>query len=133
MFNPHLSIKFENGELIQGVEWKDLSNQSIYSMKLKLNDKTIYLSGYKEYNHLIEFVYTFLEGKKMIRHIYLMGRTEEHSQIIRINCLTGKIEEYKTKYDEEYAATPDEELWVGRPCTGWKKGLINSIPEYTIK
>jgi len=126
MINPNLSVKFEDGELIQGVEWKDLPNEPIYSMKLKFKDEVIYLSGYEEYNHLIEFVYAVLEGTKLIRSIYLMGRTKEYSQVIRVNYLTGEKTDYQTNHNEEYdAVKQDDGRFVGRPSTGWKKGLLN--------
>jgi len=121
-----LSIKFEDGELIQNVPWLSLPNKPIKRITYDFDGKKIILEDYEEYNHLVEKVFNVLGGITQIRSVYLMGRKEGISYITRLDMLSKQIQRYKTEIDKEYSAIPCEPLWInGRPSTGWKKGVLN--------
>lgn len=121
-----LSIKFEDGKLIQNVPWLSLPNKPIKRITYLFNGKKYILEDYEEYNHLVEKTFNLTNGQTQIRNIYLMGRENGISHIIKLNKIDNSVIEYNTEYDEEYCAvrTVLEELWInGRPSTGWKKGI----------
>jgi hypothetical protein len=127
-----LIVKYESGELIKNASWNTLPKGLIYSVRKYYKNKSILLSGYKEYNHLIEKVYGVLSGDFFIRNVYLMGKTETYSDVIKINHITDEIIHYKTEHNKEYDAILNEEgLYVGRPSAGWKEGKLLS-PHYII-
>jgi hypothetical protein len=104
--------------------WKLLPNYPIVKLIYLFNGKEIILEEYEEYNHLIETSFNLLDGNISIRSIYLMGRKNGNSHVIRLNKLDNSILEYNTEIDNEYGAIPCEPLWInGRPSTGWKRGI----------
>ena len=118
-----VTIKFLDGELIQNVSWSSLPNKPIKRLKYNFQDKTVIMEDYEAYNHLIEKVYNVLQGTTIIRSIYLIGKIKNHAKIIILNLLDNSVHEEIRAFGEEYK---------GRPSTGWKNGINDSIPSFQI-
>jgi len=112
-----LTIKFTDGEMVQGGGWNTLPNKPIQKIALIEKNKKIILQDYEEYNFLREYAYIAsspTEQKMIARAMYLMGRKNNKSKVIRLNLIDGSVEEKDTEIGKEYN---------GRPCTGWKRGI----------
>lgn len=118
-----LSIKFNDGELIQGKSWKDLPNKPIKRIKVHLGSKTLLLENYESYNFLIEKVYNILGGNQFVRSIYIIGRKNDKIEGIRANYLNKTIQRFTSTFGQEYN---------GKPSTGWKCGVTNQNPQYKV-
>lgn len=119
-----LTIKFEDGELVQGRGWMDLPNKAIKRVKLQVDDKIFVMEDYESYNHLVEKAFMPLnQGKTLIKRVLLMGRKEHYVKVIGYNFLTNEKEEYVSAFGFEYN---------GRVSTGWKQGIKTEIPKYKV-
>ena len=118
-----LTIKFNDGELVQGRGWLDLPNKPIQKVVLELQGHKIMMQGFEEYNHLQEKAFNVLGGTTHLRAIYLMGRKEINTKVIRLDLVTNEITESNTELNKEYN---------GRPSTGWKKGIPQDNPQYIV-
>jgi hypothetical protein len=118
-----LVVKFTDGELIQNPSWNSMPMKPIQRVKYVIGDKTIIMEGYESYNHLVEKVYTPLDGQQFNRAIYLMGLYGINVQVIKLNLMEKKIDTEETVFGKEYK---------GRSSTGWKNGYSAGKPQYEI-
>ena len=118
-----LSIKFQDGELIQGKGWGDLPNKPIKRITVQIKDKKIILENFEAYNHLIEKCLLIIGNQTFIRSRYFMGRIGNNVKVIHYNFLTDECREYTAPYGQEYQ---------GRASTGWKLGIFDSTSNSQI-
>jgi len=70
-------------------DWMKIDQtKKILKLEYVLNKTLIVLEGYKQYNHLLEFVAL---GQKGIQRILLMGRKNDDTDIIIIDLRKNKI------------------------------------------
>lgn len=102
-------------------EWKNIDqNKKIFKLEYILDKIYILLEGYKQYNHLIEYIAL---GQKGINKIFLMGRTNEETEIIVLDIRQNKIyKDFKPCYRE----------YENQILSGWQDGIL-SIPKSTFK
>ena len=128
-----LVVKFTDGELIQNPTWNSMPNKPIQRLKYIFNGKTIIMEGYESYNHLKEIICAVLSNQTIVRCVYIMGRKEMVSQVLKLNFIDNSIIEYQTDMNKEYGSTHNEKLWIiGRHYTGWKIGEPYLNPQYKI-
>lgn len=122
-----LTIKFTDGEIVQGGGWNTLPNKPIQKIAFTEKDKKIILQGYESYNHLREHVYAVInpedKGGTFIRAIYLIGKDGDSVTVIKYNTMTNEITQSFGLIGQEYN---------GRPSTGWKKGSPTLNPQFFI-
>lgn len=118
-----LTVKFTDGEILQGGSWNTLPDRPIQAVVLELQGRKIKMQGFEEYNHLQEKVFNVIGGTSGLKAIYLMGRKGVNTKILRLDLSTNKITENITEIEKEYN---------GRSCTGWKKGTSALTPQFYI-
>ena len=115
--NPTLTLfyaddTFFTGQSLNG-DWKKAPEKPIKEMVYVLGEKTIKLTGFKEYNHCVEIIHTITKQKSIAR-ILLMGRNEKTSDLIVIDLKQKKVFKQTVLHGKEYN---------GMIITGWKEGL----------
>jgi len=131
-----LNVKFENGELVQGMGWLDLPNDPIKRVSLEIKGRKFILENYESYNYIIEKGITIIGNQQFIRNIYIMGRIKDMVKVITFNSFNNKSYEYEAEFGKEYLAGYTGQLitseYNGRPSTGWKQGVSSLNPTYQI-
>jgi len=102
-------------------EWKKIDDtKQIIKLEYILDKICITMEGYKQFNHLLECV---AFGQKGIQKIFLMGRTNEQTEIIILDLKLNKIyKDFKPCYREYGEQILD----------GWQEGLL-STPKSSFK
>lgn len=102
---------FEGGT-IQDSKWNEI-NKPIAELIYHFASHHIRLTGFKEYNHVLEIPCLILSGQRFLSKIMLMGYDGEKVIIFTINLVTKKT--YKTirLKGREYNK---------KPTSGWKVG-----------
>ena len=102
-------------------EWNNINvTKQIIKLEYVLGNSCVILEGYKQYNHLLEYVGL---GQKGITRILLMGRTNDNTEIIVIDLKQNKIyKDFKPIYQE----------YGKQILNGWQKGML-MIPKSTMK
>jgi hypothetical protein len=118
-----ISVKFTDGELIQGMGWLDMPKKPIQRLKYQFNGKTIIMEGYESYNHLVERCYMVLGNQVSIRNIFLLGLKGGSVHGVVLNVNTKTITEYDSTFGKEYN---------NRPSTGWQIGRDDGNPKTQI-
>jgi hypothetical protein len=104
----HDGTIFKGGTL-ENSKWlkvKDGIKEVKYTFPVEIS-----MSGYKEYNHLVEKQY--INGKLNIVAFLLMGKNGANVDIKRFDLATGTLTECNVLSGKEYN---------DGPTTGWKKG-----------
>jgi len=131
-----LTVKFQNGEIVQNTAWLSLPPEPIQKIKYKFGDRTIIMEGYESYNCLVERVYAIIGNAPIIRNIYLMGVYQNIVKVIVLDPIHNQIHEYEAPYGKEYLSGFYGQFvnheYNGRPSTGWHKGTFSLIPTYKI-
>jgi hypothetical protein len=112
---------FLGGNLIDS-KWNQI-NKPIKSLIYKFGNKTIYMAGYQEYNHLITRQNIINTQQRRISGIFLMGNNKNKIQIIEINLIKNEIITYERIKGKEYN---------NALTSGWKIGIINQISQFNI-
>ena len=105
------------GKSIDG-SWNNIPLVPILKMEYSytLNRKLI-LSGYKEYNHLVEKIAIIGHQGEVISKIFIMGRTDVNTDVFTIDLKTRLVSYKKVDIGQEYN---------GQVLRGWKEGLLNT-------
>lgn len=114
-----LTIFYNDGTYFSGdpfnKDWVKVDDtKQITKFEYLLGNKCIIMSGFKQYNHLIEYVAL---GTKRVQKILLMGRKEDITVIIIFDLQNGKIYKLNKPYGEEYGK---------QILAGWKNGILNN-------
>ena len=109
-----------HGGTLQDSRWNKIPDINITKWEYNLFNKPIILSGYEEYNHLIERVY--INASPIITKIILMGKINDEVHSITFDLKTKQLIKSVSKAGQEYNS---------KPVTGWKKGEKSLNP--TIK
>jgi len=124
------TVTFADGTIFKGGEprnslWNDMPNKAIESLEYRCKNKTIKLSNYEAYNHVIE--YTKVSNRlNIIIDVMLMVKNKNDVLIIKLNLNNpdNPIRDYDVKsWGKEYRNAPH---------IGWKQGIINSKPKMEI-
>lgn len=118
-----ITVKFTDGELIQGRGWLDLPNKDIQKVKLQVETKTVIMEGYESYNYLNIRSYITMGGQGLIQRQALLGRKGDEVRIICFNLNKKTYSNSITEFGKEFK---------GRPSTGWKTGIPHETPQYKI-
>lgn len=119
-----LTVKFTDGEILQGGSWNTLPDRPIQAVVLELQGRRIKMQGFEEYNFLREYAYKVIgNGTNQVIAVYLMGRKGVNTKVICLELATNEITETITEIEKEYN---------GRACTGWKKGTSALTPQFYI-
>lgn len=95
-------------------------NNKILRLTYVFGDIKVVMSGYKEYNHLLEYIAL---GVKGVTKIMLMGRDSEKTTIITFDLKTKKISKDIRYHGKEYG---------NQILSGWKNGELNT-PETKVE
>lgn len=103
-------------------EWKKIDDaKEIIRLIYQLGNSCIIMEGYKQYNHLLEFVSL---GVKGLNRVLLMGRTDADTEIIILDVRNGKIyKDFRPCYQEYGKQILD----------GWQKGKLTTPKSYFKK
>jgi len=102
-------------------EWNNIDvTKKIIKLEYVLEDRVITLEGYRQYNHLIEYV---AFAQKGINKIMLMGRTFDMTEILVIDLKTKQIYKKETPIYKEYGQ---------QILAGWQKGMMMT-PKMTMR
>lgn len=114
------TFKLRNGKgttvLGSGFEgdWKNIGDDfKITELEYTFGDIKITMTGYKQYNHLLECVAL---GAKGIVKIMLMGRTQDYTDIIGFDLKAKQLFRERKSIGEEYGK---------QILSGWKEGVLN--------
>lgn len=113
---------FEGGDL-QNSLWNQIPDKPIKELYYKIGNNILKLKGYERYNHLIERASALFVKKSQISGIYILGERKDCVEKFYINLRTNKLEHSFTKFGQECK---------GRMTPGWKQGLPNLNPTYTL-
>ena len=108
------------GKQLEG-DWRKIpEDKKIIRLEYILGNHKIILTGYKQYNHLIEQV-SFVVQK--ITNIFLMAREESRTFIITFNIKNKKITKRYVPIGKEYN---------NQILAGWKDGRYNQPKAYMV-
>lgn len=117
-----LTVKFTSGEIAQGTAWNSLPTQRISALKYRIGNKIVYLTGFEEYNHLVEKVAGFGKPPQTTK-IFLCGRWQGKTKVVTIDLTTKQITQKTTEIGQEYN---------GQVTTGWRSGEGSFEPTLAI-
>lgn len=122
------SIHFLDGSIFLGGEpqdshWNEMPDKPISELIYSIYNKTIILKGYEAYNHIVNYQYNLQSKENTTTHIILMGL---HKNIV-----------YRFFIDFKRNTIYSDKVPMGKELnnsitTGWKKGVVDSIPSYKI-
>jgi hypothetical protein len=92
--------------------------KQITKLQYSLGNKCIVMEGFKQYNHLIEYVAL---GVKRIQKILLMGRKSNVTIIIIFDLQNSRIYKLNKAHGEEYGK---------QILAGWKNGILDNPKAY---
>lgn len=122
-FNDNTS--FQGGEFYDS-KWNEMPSKQIQKLEYWLGDKILVLEGYEAYNHHVQWtVFPFRKQKiKKPLKIMLMAKRGNEVLIFSYNLTTGKLDATVKEFGKEY---------YGKPTTGWKEGLEQSLPKSYLR
>lgn len=113
---------FEGGEFYDS-HWNDIDDKPIKNIDYRIQGHKIYISGYTEYNHVVERVFLPQYGIDRPHLIKLMVRKGDEVLIIAYNLINNRFRGDIKVYGKEYR---------GKPHTGWKLGFVTKSQAITI-
>jgi hypothetical protein len=102
--------------------WNEMPNKRIRELVYKLGDYSISLSGFSEYNHLVERVSFLNKRTKKISKVIIMGHQNFKVYKFIIDLLKSEVNQEETLFGKEYN---------NASTTGWKKG-IKGVAKVTL-
>jgi hypothetical protein len=114
--------EFFGGDL-NNSKWNEMPNKSISKIIYYSQIKTIELSGYEEYNHLIVHKQNILSNKNNTIAVILMGKS--FNQVTRF---IFDLNNNKLLIDKVF----EGQEFKDKPTIGWKEGMKNSCSNYKI-
>lgn len=107
------NTSFEGGDY-KNSKWNEIPEKEIKKLEYKLVEKTLILTGFEAYNHLIERVQFVNKPGGLITKLILMGKHKEEVFQIIFDFQKKKTYKKTTKFGREY---------MDRATSGWKVGL----------
>jgi len=96
-------------------DWKKIDeSKKIAKLEYTLGAMKIVMSGYKQFNHLLECVSM---GVKGITKIFLMGRKEDITEVIILDLATKSISKCSKEFGSEYG---------NQILAGWQEGKLDN-------
>ncbi len=119
------TITFEDGTKYQGGNllksgWNSMPTKPIKEWVYQLAGKQFKMSGYEEYNHIVERVN--VGGQEIITKVILMGRVGQLVESYMVDLQLKRIFSNGNIIGTEYQ---------GKSVTGWKTG-VRGIPTKTL-
>ena len=105
-------------------KWLNMPNKNIKQLKYSFMGKTITLTDYQSYNHVVVHAILPQGNRQIIAKVILMVRKDNDVLNIILNFIKGKIEYEPTTWGKEYR---------GKPHLFWKVGIIGLKPQASIK
>lgn len=116
-------IIFEGGNP-ENSKWLFSPNKPIQKLEYKFLGSLITLENYEAYNHLVERV-AFLQGKgQRITKVILMVKKGNDVMKLIYDLKRGQIYSDVALFGHEYQ---------GKPCSGWKVGIIGRKPKASFR
>lgn len=124
-------IIFENNAEFIGndppnTKWNDMPNNTIKAIQYSIDGFIFQMENFEKYNHHIEYIRFILNKhhQSKMSKIILMG-CNCHQKVfnIYVDLIKHKIYTKWTDWGTELN---------GRKTTGWKMGIKNEIPKYSI-
>jgi len=121
-------VFFEDGSVFEdnnplNSKWNEIPDKLIEKIEYTIGLQTLVLSGFAEYNHIVEKATLLQQGVTKPLAIYLMGRFMDKSYQVMYDIKEGKVFQGVVEYGKEYN---------DKPVTGWKRGLIG-LPDISLK
>ena len=117
----------DNTEFIGGTlhnsNWNKITNIPIKKLEYYLLGKVIILENFELYNHLIERISIINTNQEIISKLILMGKKEETVITYTYDFIKKNGYFGSELFGREY---------LGKPTTGWKKGILHQNPTFKI-
>jgi hypothetical protein len=120
---------FEGGNSLNNSKWNDIPNKDILCLEYFVDDNSsIVLSGFEEYNHLVEVTQNVYGPKgtnlqRKLENIYLMGRKGDKITSYRISLKGDSGSDKYHKGDITKRISDLGKEFRGKPTINWKKGI----------
>jgi len=113
------------GGTLQDSKWNTMPNKKIQSIIYKLNQgKRIRLSGFSEYNQIVEKVRFANKSGEQITKFIVMAKYKEYTYQLIVDFQKNTISQKKVLVDTEY---------MGKPVNGWKQGSMTPDPYFKLE
>jgi hypothetical protein len=112
-----------NGGTFPNSLWAEMPDKPIIELYYYLGGNCLKMKGYERYNHLFEHVASLFTKQKKINGIYILGERKDCIERFYLNFKNAQLEHSFCKFGHEFR---------GGMSTGWKQGVNNQEPAYTI-